>query len=282
MSKNINKATVQDLKTLGFNDEWAKWIINYRELLKQDPAHQQGFTNEIDLRQMNLPPEYLNMLVGKVTFDDITKPTTSLSSNLNRFLGNMGNTDTSTSSSSSPDNLQPQGDATLLASNDLNINPGREGLNTGSVKISYWHGWNQATIDQSQIQCSWPAEHAANRIKFVNDVFAFWFEARNSLSSEQANIDEILDKAGTEGWNDLKDLFKHLEDNSGYWHKYSDLATYWGGGEHSLFYPNQLDVPAVLVNFTNVIEKNLDPLRACCHQFYSDSGELEAAWKAAD
>jgi hypothetical protein len=113
-------------------------------------------------------------------------------------------------------------------------------------------------------------------------VFEFWYRARNSLSPFQAYIDEKLNNAGRSGWGsdlpDLESVFEHLERNSGYWsRRYSSLATYWGGRSTSLFYPNPLDVPVAFVNFANVIEENLSPLRVFCNEFYHQTARLDSA-----
>jgi len=70
---NINTATIQDVQNLGIAADWAKYIVDYREYVKSNPPYPKGFLTANDFNQMNLPAEYLSVLIDNVTFDDTSE-----------------------------------------------------------------------------------------------------------------------------------------------------------------------------------------------------------------
>jgi hypothetical protein len=119
----------------------------------------------------------------------------------------------------------------------------------------------------------------------MNDVFAFWFRARNSRSRYQAQIDEMLEDAGTEGTgtSDLENFMNDYENNGFVAKRYSDLATYFGAGPHALFSEEQqLKVPVAFKNFAESIQEKLKPLKGHCEEFYRDVDRLNSLFQRND
>jgi len=107
------------------------------------------------------------------------------------------------------------------------------------MTTAYWTGTREAHLEASQISASWGrGDWCGDRIRFANDIFHFWYVARQSInactnSAHRQSMTIELESAGTAGAgfgiDDLNEAFEHMDHHGGRWTEDAGSYSYFGG-----------------------------------------------------
>lgn len=146
------------------------------------------------------------------------------------------------------------------------------------MTTAYWNGTREAHLEANQISARWGhGDWCGDRIRFANEIFHFWFAARQAInactnSAQRQAMTRELEDAGTAGTgfgiDDLEEAFDHMDHQGGRWTAEAGSYSYCGGA-NKVFRSGGIinDLPKPFKTFADAVDAKFQSVRNATRHF---------------